>query len=105
MKKILILTASLLCAGPALAQDGGFTTTNDVVNAMMHDWAEYDMACRGSSPSEADAFCGVRDYIAWSLGESGICIAEDEQTGVFFETCKTESNEFPDPLADIRETF
>lgn len=104
MLKSLTVIAALFCAAPAFAQDGEFTTTNDVVNAMMTDWAEYDAACRGTSPSQgADGFCGARDYIGWSLNQSGVCLAEDVQTGAqVWEICKEESYMFEDPIADIR---
>lgn len=90
---------------PAIAQEGSFTTNNDVINAMMHDWEEYDMACRGASPSEADSFCGARDYIGFALGESGVCRIDVLGGEKGWETCKEESHEFADPLEEVRETF
>ncbi len=105
------LVAAMLCATPVFAQDAGFsastengtfTTTNDVVNAMIVDWGNYDTACRGSSPSAAEGFCGARDYIGWALGESGVCL-NDEATGSRWEVCAADSYAAADPLADIRE--
>lgn len=104
MLKKLTLIAGILFAGPVMAQNGGFTTTNDVVNGMMQDWGEYDAACRGLNPSQgADRFCAAREYIGWALNQSGVCLADDENTGRHWEACKEGSYEVPDPLADIRD--
>lgn len=102
MKRFLLIT-SLMASGPAFAQSGSFTTTNDAVNGMMQDWGLYDEACRGLNPNQgSDKFCSAREYIGWALNQSGVCLADDENTGRHWETCKDGSYEFPDPLADVR---
>lgn len=106
MIKTLSVVAALVAAGPAFAQSGQFTTTNDVVNQMMVSWAEYDAACRGTNPSDgSEGFCGAREYIAWALSENGICLSDSPTPGNVFETCKPESYTPADPLAEIREFF
>lgn len=106
MIKSLSVMATLLFATPVLAQSGGFTTTNDVVNQMMASWAEYDMACQGTNPSQgSDKFCGAREYITWTLSENGICLVDTPKAGDIWQTCTAESYVPADPLADARADF
>lgn len=92
---LLIPTTTLADTGPSVAR-------------MQADWAEYDAACRGTTPDQGSiGFCGARSYISWALTREGICLSDGTTPDTLWVPC-TAAGAYPsdDPIdADLRDAF